>query len=81
MQKKLYRSKSNQMIAGVCAGLAEYLNIDVSIVRIIWALITLTAGVGVLLYIVCAIVVPEKPDSDIVDAVHEEKDNTIIDAE
>ena len=68
MPKKLYRSKSNQMIAGVCGGLAEYLNIDVSIVRIIWALIALTAGVGVLLYIVCAFVIPEKPDSTIVDS-------------
>ena len=72
MEKKLYRSKSNQMIAGVCAGLAEYLNIDVSIVRILWALIALTAGVGVLLYIVCAFVVPEKPETP---------ESTIIDAE
>ena len=72
MEKKLYRSKSNRMIAGVCAGLAEYLNIDVSIIRILWALIALTAGVGVLLYIVCAFVVPEKPETP---------ENTIIDAE
>ena len=68
MQKKLYRSKTDQKIAGVCAGLAEYLGIDVSIVRVIWALIALTAGVGVLLYIVCALVIPEKPDGMIVDA-------------
>ena len=66
--KKLYRSRSDQMIAGVCAGLAEYLHIDVSIVRILWALAVLGAGVGVLLYIVCAIVVPEKPDNTIIDA-------------
>ena len=68
MQKKLYRSKSNKMIAGVCGGLADYLNIDVSIVRIIWALITLTAGFGILLCIICALVVPEKPDTEIIDA-------------
>ena len=67
MNKKLYRSKSESMIAGVCGGLAEYLNVDVSIVRIIWALIVLTAGAGVPLYIVCALVVPEKPDNDIID--------------
>ena len=66
--KKLYRSTSNQMIAGVCAGLAEYLKIDVSIVRILWALAALSAGAGILLYIVCAIVVPEKPDNSIIDA-------------
>ena len=68
MQKKLYRSKSNKMIAGVCGGLAEYLNIDVSIVRIIWALITFTPGIGLLLYIICALVIPEKPDTEIIDA-------------
>ena len=68
MPKKLYRSKTDQKIAGVCAGLAEYLNIDVSIVRVIWALIALSAGVGILLYIVCAFVIPEKPDGMIVDA-------------
>ena len=65
--KKLYRSKSDQMIAGVCAGLADYLHIDVSIVRILWALAVLGAGVGIPLYIVWAIVVPEKPDNIIID--------------
>lgn len=69
MQKKLYRSKTDKQVAGVCGGLAEYLKIDSSIVRIIWALIALTAGVGVLLYIVCALVIPERPDNDIVDAL------------
>ena len=69
MQKKLYRSKTDKQLAGVCGGLAEYLKIDSSIVRVIWALIALTAGVGVLLYIVCALVIPERPDNDIVDAL------------
>ena len=69
MQKKLYRSTTDQKIAGVCGGLAEYLNLDASIVRIIWALISLSAGVGVALYIVCALVVPEKPDNTVVDAL------------
>jgi len=69
MQKKLYRSVTDKKLAGVCGGLAEYLNMDASVVRIIWALIALTAGVGVLLYIVCALVVPEKPDNTVVDAL------------
>ncbi len=69
MQKKLYRSKTDSQIAGVCGGLAEYLGIDSTIIRIIWALIALSAGVGILLYIVCALVIPEKPDNDIVDAL------------
>ena len=65
MDKKLYRNTSNKMIAGVCSGLAEYLNIDPTIVRLIWALIALS-GAGVLAYLIAAIIIPEKP-SDIID--------------
>ena len=71
MPKKLYRSKTDRQIAGVCAGVAEYLNIDVTIVRVGWAVISLFAAIGLILYIVCAIVVPEKPEtpeSNIVDS-------------
>ena len=66
MQKKLYRSTTNKTIAGVCAGLAEYLNIDPTIVRVIWALVALS-GAGLLAYLVCALIIPEKP-SNIIDA-------------
>lgn len=66
MEKKLYRSNTNKKLCGVCGGLAEFLNIDPTIVRLIWALIVFCAGAGVLAYIVCALVIPEK--SDIVDA-------------
>ena len=68
MQKKLYRSKSNRMLAGVCAGVAEYFNIAPTVVRVIWAVTSLFAFVGVVAYAVCAFVIPEKPDTDIVDA-------------
>ena len=68
MQKKLYRSKSNRMIVGVCAGVAEYFNIDPTIIRVIWAVTSLFAFAGVIAYVVCAFVIPEKPDNDIVDA-------------
>ena len=68
MNKKLYSSRTDQKIAGVCAGLAEFLNIDPTIVRLIWALVAI-AGAGVLAYLVCALVIPEKPDKiDIIDA-------------
>lgn len=66
MEKKLYRNTANKVIAGVCAGLAEYLNIDPTIVRVIWALVGLS-GAGVLAYLVCALIIPEKP-SNIIDA-------------
>ena len=61
MQKKLYRSKTDGKIAGVCGGLAEFLNIDPTIIRVIWALVALS-GAGILAYIVCALVIPVKPD-------------------
>ena len=65
MEKKLYRNTQNKMIAGVCAGLAEYLNIDPTIIRVIWALIGLT-GAGIVAYLICALIIPEKP-VDIID--------------
>ena len=65
--KRIYRSKTERMIAGVCGGLAEYINIDPTIVRIIWALIALS-GAGVMLYLICALIIPEKPDNTIIDA-------------
>ena len=66
MEKKLYRNLENKMIAGVCSGLAEYLNIDPTIVRIIWALIAIS-GAGLLAYLICALIIPVKP-SNIIDA-------------
>jgi phage shock protein PspC (stress-responsive transcriptional regulator) len=60
--KKLYKIKNNKKIFGVCAGVAEYLNIDVSLVRIIWAACVLLAGTGLLLYIIAAVILPEKPE-------------------
>ena len=65
MNKKLYRNTSNKMVAGVCTGLGEYLNIDPTIVRLIWALVGLT-GAGILAYLVAALIIPEKP-SNIID--------------
>ena len=65
MDKKLYRNTSNKMIAGICSGLGEYLNIDPTIVRLIWALVGLS-GAGVVAYLVAAIIIPEKPN-DVID--------------
>ena len=57
--KRLTRSRSDKMISGVCAGIAEYLNIDPVFVRMGFALLFLTHGVGLLVYIILAIVMPE----------------------
>ena len=58
--KKLYKS-NNRMICGICAGIAEYLGIDPTVVRLIWAVLGLT-GTGILLYIIAALVMPENMD-------------------
>ena len=66
MNKKLYRNTQNKMISGVCSGLADYLNIDPTLVRVLWVLLGLFAFAGVILYIVCMFIIPEKP-SNIID--------------
>ena len=62
MEKKLYKSRSNKKIFGVCGGIAAYFGIDATLVRLIWGLAILFAGIGVLAYIICAIVIPAQPD-------------------
>ncbi len=57
--KRLVRSK-NKMIAGVCAGIAEYLAIDTAIVRIVWLLLTIFGGAGLVAYIVCLLLMPNE---------------------
>ncbi|MFI5254704.1 MAG: PspC domain-containing protein [Candidatus Limnocylindrales bacterium] len=62
MDERLYRSRSDRIISGVAAGLADRLDIDPSIVRVVWALLVLPTGfLALLAYIVMAIVVPEEP--------------------
>jgi phage shock protein PspC (stress-responsive transcriptional regulator) len=58
--KKLYRSQTNKKLAGVCGGLAEYLNIDPTIVRLACVLLG-CSGTGIIFYIAAAIIMPEKP--------------------
>lgn len=60
MQRQLFRSKGNRMIAGVCGGIAEYFGVDATIVRLIWVLVTLTYGLGLIAYIIAVIVIPER---------------------
>lgn len=64
MKKKLYRSRKDQKLCGVCAGIAEYFSVDPTLVRLIWALFTAAGGAGILVYIVCALVIPEETDLD-----------------
>ena len=61
--KRLYKSRTDRKISGVCGGIAEYLNFDSAIIRLIWVLVSVfSAGtIGVVAYIVCAVVLPDAP--------------------
>jgi phage shock protein C len=61
MKKRVYRSRRDRVLGGVAGGLAAYLAIDVVWVRIIWVILALAGGPGVLAYIICWIVIPEEP--------------------
>ena len=59
MEKKLHKSSTQKKICGVCGGIAEYFDIDVTIVRLIWALAVVFAGTGILAYFIAALVMPD----------------------
>lgn len=61
MKKRLQRSRTEKMIGGVCGGLAEYFDVDPTIVRVIWVIITLMAGFGVLAYLILWVIIPQEP--------------------
>lgn len=58
MQKKLYKSHTDRKICGVCGGIAEYINLDPTVVRLLW-IIFACFGAGIIAYIVAAIVIPD----------------------
>ncbi len=60
--KKLYKIEEGKKLCGVCGGIAEYLNIDATVVRLLWAALVLCAGTGILLYIACALIFPTKDE-------------------
>ncbi len=63
MKKKLYKSNRDRMLAGVLGGFAEYIGVDSTLVRLVYALISLfSAGFpGILFYIICALIIPDEP--------------------
>ena len=63
MNKRLYRSRKEKMIGGVCGGLAEYFDIDPVFVRILFVVAVFAGGSGILAYIICWIIIPEQPYS------------------
>lgn len=62
MEKKLYLSDTDKKLSGVCGGLGEYFDIDSTLIRLGWIFLICLAGTGILAYIICAIVIPKRPD-------------------
>jgi len=77
VNKKLYRSSRQQVFSGVCGGLAEYFDIDVTLIRIVWAL-SIISGVGLLLYIIAAIIIPKGENASATIVVDENGEKTVI---
>jgi phage shock protein C len=72
MEKRLYRSRKDKVISGVCGGIAEYFGLDSTIIRLAWVILIFLAGTGIVAYIIAAIIVPEEPEY----ASYSEKDET-----
>lgn len=73
MQKKLYRSKEDYKISGVCGGLGEYFGIDATLIRLLWVLVSCVSGafLGLVAYIACVFIIPQDPGC--IDVEFEEK--------
>ena len=56
--RRLHRSSKDKMICGVCGGLGEYLDVDPTLIRLIWVLLTCWAGMSILAYLIAAIIIP-----------------------
>ena len=61
MKKRLYKSNTDKKLDGVCAGIANYFDIDPTLIRLAWVIFSLVGGSGVLAYIIAAIVMPREP--------------------
>ena len=62
MKKRLYKIEEGKKLCGVCGGIAEYFDIDPTIVRLIWIMLVFCAGTGILAYFVAAIIMPSKSE-------------------
>ena len=59
--KRLYKSATDKKIAGVCGGIAEYFNVDSTLIRLAWVVFCALGGSGLLAYIIAALVIPDQP--------------------
>lgn len=61
-KKRLYRTEEGNKLFGVCGGIAEYFDLDPTVIRVIWAVLTIFYGAGLLAYLICALCMPKKSD-------------------
>jgi phage shock protein PspC (stress-responsive transcriptional regulator) len=60
---RLYRSRKERILGGVCGGLGEHIDVDPSIIRLVWVIVSLVSlGIGIIVYLVAWIIIPESPD-------------------
>lgn len=76
MTKKLYRS-NDKRIAGICGGIAEYFNVDPTIIRLAWIVFMLIGGSGILAYVIAAILIPERPSGYAPEEEHKYTDRKV----
>ncbi len=62
MKKRLYKIEKGKKLCGVCGGIAEYFDIDPTVIRLLWVLLVFCVGTGILAYIVAAIIMPTKSE-------------------
>lgn len=71
-EKRLMRSKTNRMVAGICGGIGEYFNIDPNLIRVLWIVITVLSGFlpGILAYILVWVIIPEGEKEETIEATY-----------
>ena len=60
MKKRLYKSSTDKKVCGVCGGIANYFDVDPTVIRLIWVIFTLVGGSGLVAYIIAAIIMPDE---------------------
>ena len=60
MKKRLYKSSTDKKVSGVCGGIANYFDVDPTVIRLIWVIFTLAGGSGLIAYIIAAIIMPDE---------------------
>lgn len=60
MKKRLYKSSTDKKVCGVCGGIANYFDVDLTVIRLIWVIFTLAGGSGLIAYIIAAIIMPDE---------------------